>query len=85
MKQIDFRKTAMEKHRNKKIAPVIVAICLIGYYITGAIILSKLNFPNMVKVIVLSVSVVITVMIIMVLVERIKEINGGEEDDLGKY
>jgi uncharacterized protein (DUF983 family) len=75
----------MGKHGNKKIAPVTVAICLIGYYITGAIILSKLNFPNMVKMIVLSVSVIITVVIIMVLVERIKEIDGGEEDDLGKY
>jgi uncharacterized protein (DUF983 family) len=77
--------TVMGKHRNKKIAPVIVAICLIGYYIAGVIVLSKFNFPNIVKIIVLGVSIILTIVIIMVLVERIKEINGGEEDDLGKY
>jgi hypothetical protein len=75
----------MREHGSKKIAPVVVAICLIGYYITGAIILSKLSFPNTVKIIVISASVIITAVIIMVLIERIREIDGGEEDDLGKY
>jgi len=31
------------------------------------------------------VSVIITIVIIRILVERIKEINRGEENDLGKY
>jgi hypothetical protein len=75
----------MGKRRYKKIAPVIVAICLIAYYITGAVILSKFNFPGVVKIIALGISVIITIVIIVVLVERIREINGGEEDDLGKY
>jgi hypothetical protein len=78
-------KMVMGKHGNKKVAPVIVAICLIGYYVTMAIILSTLNLPGIVKIAALSVSVIVTVVIIVVLVERIKEINGGEEDDLGQY
>jgi uncharacterized membrane protein len=75
----------MGKHLNKKIAPIVVTICLIGYYITGVIVLLTLYLSNIIKTIALVVSIIITVVIIMVLVERIKEIDGGEEDDLGKY
>jgi uncharacterized protein (DUF983 family) len=75
----------MGKHSSKKTAPVIATICLVGYYITGVIVLSKLDLPNIIKIIILIVSIIITIVIIMVLIERIKEINGGEEDDLGKY
>jgi VIT1/CCC1 family predicted Fe2+/Mn2+ transporter len=85
MKKWISGKTVMGKHLNKKIAPVVVAICLIGYYILGVIILSKLNLPGTIKIMALIVSIIITVVIIMALVERINEINGGEEDDLGKY
>jgi hypothetical protein len=38
-----------------------------------------------VKIMVLVVSVIITVLLVAVLIERIKEISKGEEDDLGKY
>jgi CHASE2 domain-containing sensor protein len=80
-----LRKTVRGKHLNKKIAPIVVAICLAGYYIIGVIILLKLNFPNIIKIIALIVSIIIAMVIVMVLIERIKEINRGEEDDLGKY
>jgi hypothetical protein len=85
MKQMEFRKTSQGKHWNKKIAPIIVAICFIVYYTSGGIELSKLNLPNTIKIIALIVSVINTIVMILVLVERIKEINGGEEDDLSKY
>jgi CHASE2 domain-containing sensor protein len=75
----------MGKRANKKIAPIIVAICLVGYYVMCVAVLVKLNFPNIIKIVALAVSIIITVVIIMILVERIREINGGEEDDLGKY
>ncbi|MDR1230631.1 MAG: hypothetical protein LBK61_04430 [Spirochaetaceae bacterium] len=45
----------------------------------------KLNIPTSVKIMVLMVSVIITILLIVVLIERIKEIDKGEEDDLGKY
>ena len=69
---------------NKKIGPIIVSICIIGYYVLVVFGLSILNIPNIFKIIAIIVSVIVTIVII-VLVERIKEINGGEEDDLGKY
>ena len=74
-----------ERHFNKKVAPVIVSLCLIGYYVLVVFGLYKMNIPNIFKIMVIIVSVIITFVIIKVLVERIKEINGGEEDDLGKY
>jgi hypothetical protein len=49
------------------------------------IILWILDIPMIIKITVLMVSVIITILLVMVLIERIKEINKGEEDDLGKY
>jgi hypothetical protein len=75
----------MEKHINKFVAPVIVTICLIVYYIICGIVILRLNIPNIIKIIALIFSIILSIVIIMVLVERIKEIKGGEEDDLSKY
>jgi hypothetical protein len=44
-----------------------------------------MDLPQMAKIITLIVSVVITIIFIAVLIERIKEIRSGEEDDLSKY
>ena len=73
------------RHLNKIIAPIIVALCLIAYYIIYGIIIIKVNIPSIIKIIGLSGTIIISAVIIMMLVERIKEIKGGEEDDLGKY
>ena len=72
-------------HMKKTIAPVIVTLFLAGYFLSIGYAFFKFNIPNSIKLTVLSASVVGTVVIIMVLIERLKEIKGGEEDDLGKY
>jgi hypothetical protein len=75
----------MRKHFNKKIAPFIVSIGLIVYYTIGAILFITFIIPTIIKIITLMISIIITIIVINVLIERIKEIDGGEEDDLGKY
>ena len=75
----------MNEHNKKIIAPVIVVLCITLYYFIGVNILIKFNVPNIIKIIALIFSIVITIVFIMVLIERIKEIKQGEEDDLGKY
>jgi hypothetical protein len=75
----------MGKYLKKLIAPVIITICLTCYHVIYGIVIVKLNIPNIIKIIALIFSIVITIAIIAVLIERIKEIKGGEEDDLGKY
>lgn len=66
-------------------APVIIAVCMILYYITGAIILFKFDIPAVIKISAGIFSTALAVVFIAVLAERIKEIHQGEEDDLGKY
>jgi uncharacterized membrane protein len=75
----------IKKHMKKMIAPVIVSLCLICYYLLAGFALFKFSFPNSIKLTVLIASIIGIVVIIMVLIERLKEINKGEEDDLGKY
>jgi hypothetical protein len=75
----------MKEHTKKTIAPIIVVICITLYYSIGVNVLIKFNIPKIVKIIALIFSIIITIAFIMVLIERIKEIKQGEEDDLGKY
>ena len=75
----------MNTHIKKIIAPVIIMLCIIAYYFAGVNIAMRLQIPAALKIIALIFSVVITIVFIAVLVERIKEIKQGEEDDIGKY
>jgi membrane protein implicated in regulation of membrane protease activity len=75
----------MNNHTKKFIAPIVVVVCISLYYLSIGIILWKLDIPMLAKIIALIVSAILTIILVMVLVERIKEINKGEEDDLGKY
>jgi hypothetical protein len=69
----------------KTVAPVIVTLILSGYFLSIGLAFYKFNLPNSIKLTVVIASVILTAVIIGVLVERLKEIKGGEEDDLGKY
>ena len=75
----------MNNHCKKMIAPVIVVLCIMLYYIIGIYVLFKTNIPDVIKIMAVILSILITAVLIKVLAERIKEINEGEEDDLGKY
>lgn len=75
----------MSNHVKKMIAPIfIVGIILIYYVIVGASLII-FNIPNFIKIIILSISIIISITLVFTLIERIKEIKGGEEDDLSKY
>ena len=69
----------------KAVAPIIVSLFLSGYFLSIGIAFFKFNIPNGIKLSVVIASVIGTAVIIGVLVDRLKEIKGGEEDDLGKY
>ena len=73
---------------NKKmIAPVVVALVLVGYYIFVAVLF--LTVVNGVSIVVKTVMVVVPLIVVgfvvWALVERIIEIRSGEEDDLDNY
>ena len=75
----------MTGHGKKIAAPVLVTIGIIAYYALLAAVMLLLVIPFLIKLIVVVFSVIITVLTAAVLIERIKEIRSGEEDDLGQY
>ena len=75
----------MNNHGKKMIAPILIVTIIIIYYIIVGASLKIFHVPNLIKIIILSISVIVSVTFVFILVERIKEIKGGEEDDLSKY
>ena len=79
----------MEKKSKKKIAPIIITISVVVFslaYITFFIFLA-VSAPETLIVSVLAIVIYLGVCIgiVAALRERIKEINGGEEDEALKY
>ena len=74
----------MDLHRKKMIAPIIVTICMILYYIAYfGMLISVLD--GIWKYLLCIFTFVFSAVMIKVCLERIKEIQEGEEDDLSKY
>ena len=74
----------MKNHKKKMIAPIIITILFILYYLVyfGLII----SLIHQIGAILLGViPLILGAVMIYVCVQRIKEIRGGEEDDLSKY
>ena len=74
----------MDLHSKKMIAPIIVSIILIGYYVVYFGVLVAL-VGGIWKIILGFIPIIFAGLILKVCIERIKEIKKGEEDDLSKY
>lgn len=74
------------QHRKKMVAPIIIAVLLILWYIGMAIACFCIpEIPFIFKILMAIIPAAISGVISFVLAERIKEIRSGEEDDLSKY
>ena len=74
----------MKTHKRKMIAPIIVTILMVAYYVVYfSFLISLLNgiWRYALGIIPLALSAVM----IYVCIDRIKEIRTGEEDDIGQY
>lgn len=68
------------------IAPVVIVALISIYYIAIGVIFAYMNgVPMLAKIIALVVSALLSGVAITVLIQRIKEIKKGEDDDLSKY
>lgn len=68
------------------IAPVVIVALISIYYIAIGIIFAYMNgVPMRAKIIALVVPALLSGVAITVLIQRIKEIKKGEDDDLSKY
>ena len=68
------------------IAPVVIVALISIYYIAIGVIFAYMNgVPMLAKIIALVVPALLSGVAITVLIQRIKEIKKGEDDDLSKY
>ncbi|MBQ1862037.1 MAG: hypothetical protein II149_00845 [Clostridia bacterium] len=72
-------------HIKKMIAPVIITVLLIIYFIIyfGLLIFAIDNM--IIRILLGIIPLILGATVIGLCIQRIKEINEGEEDDLGKY
>ena len=74
----------MKEHKKKLIAPIIVTVIMVLYYIAYFGFLIAL-IDGIWKWLLGIIPLAFTVVMLKVCIERINEINKGEEDDLSKY
>ena len=74
----------MDGNKKKMIAPIIVRIIMVLYYVVYFGFLMTL-LEGIWKYLFGIIPFVFSIMMIYVCIERIKEIKEGEEDDLSKY
>lgn len=85
--QGDDRNESIVNTKTKKmIAPVVIVALISIYYIAIGVIFAYMNgVPMLAKIIALVVPALLSGVAITVLIQRIKEIKKGEDDDLSKY
>ena len=76
----------MKTKTKKMIAPGVIVALISIYYIAIGVIFAYMNgVPMLAKIIALVVPALLSGVAITVLIQRIKEIKKGEDDDLSKY
>lgn len=74
------------KYWKKMIAPIVVALIIILYYVGIAVFFMTIpGIPAIVKILMVVIPLILAAVMLGVLISRIKEIQGGEEDDLSQY
>lgn len=73
------------KHKSKIVAPVIITVLCLLYFIGYGVFITVMEMPWWIKLLGIVIPLILAGVSISVLVERIKEIRSGEEDDLSKY
>ena len=72
--------------KNPYIAPIIVAVLVVLYFVFYGYMTTMVDgMPFVARVVFVAIPVVMIIVMIYTLIERIKEIKKGENDDLGKY
>ena len=74
----------MKEHKKKLIAPIVVSIIMVLYYVVYFGILIALLY-GVWKWLLGIIPLALSAVMLKVCIERIKEIKKGEEDDLSKY
>ena len=74
----------LKLNKNKMIAPIIISTIIIFYYVVYfGLIIALLD--GIWKYVLGIIPLVLSIVMVKVCIERIKEIKKGEEDDISKY
>ena len=72
--------------KNPYIAPIVVAVLVVLYFIFYGYMATVIDgMPFVARIVFMVIPMVMIIVMIYTLIERIKEIRKGENDDLGKY
>lgn len=80
-----MEQNAGKNHGGKMVAPIVIAVILCLYYLVFAAVCFFTPLPLWGKLLFGIIPLVLGGVVIYVLVERLREIQGGEEDDLSQY
>ena len=75
----------MKSHKSKMIAPIVVSIIMVLYYVVYFGFIISLISGIIFKLILGIVPLAFSLLTVKVCIDRIKEIKKGEEDDISKY
>ena len=84
-KQTRELEDTVKRHRRKMVAPILVTVLVILYFILYFGVLISLLHSTLLRLLLGICPVLLGAAMIGVCVQRLREIKGGEEDDLGKY
>ena len=74
----------MDSHKKKMIAPIVVTVLMVLYYILYFCLLASVT-SGLWRIALGILPLALSALMVKVCIERIKEIKEGEEDDLSQY
>ncbi len=75
----------MKERTKKLIAPIVITAVVIAYFCALAIVALNVTLPMYIVIPAVVIPLIFISLSIYALVQRIKEIRSGEEDDLSQY
>lgn len=75
----------MKKHTKKMIAPIVITLLIIAYYVGLAVAAMWLKPPVIVCILAVVIPGAVAGLMIAMCIQRIEEIRSCEEDDLSQY
>ena len=74
----------MDPHKKKMIAPIVVTVLMVLYYVLYFCLLASVT-SGLWRIALGILPLALSALMVKVCIERIKEIKEGEEDDLSQY
>ena len=74
----------MDSHKKKMIAPIVVTVLMVIYYVLYFCLLASVT-SGLWRIALGILPLALSALMVKVCIERIKEIKEGEEDDLSQY